>query len=291
VDVARVEALLGEIESDPKALEAVQAVLELHGEALARIVERVDASALTGDELVEQVLALHGLEPGTEPAPAPAESSNGVKPQVLQLPVAGQEAPEQPETCELCGAVLPVDHRHMLDLESRELMCTCQACRILFDSGAAGGGHYRLVPDRRLRLAGFEMDDAAWEELRIPVDMAFFFFRSDAGHVVAYYPSPAGPTESLLELDAWEDIARANPVLGELEPDVEALLVNRSRGARQYFVVPIEDCYSLVGIIRSRWRGLTGGREVWEEIEAFFERMTSRSKETNSEREEATWRT
>jgi hypothetical protein len=205
--------------------------------------------------------------------------------------VAAEQEEAQVEHCELCGDPIPPDHRHMLDLRSRELMCACRACKILFDSGASGGGHYRLVPDRRLRLAGFEMDDVAWEELRIPVDMAFFFFRSDVARVVAYYPSPAGPTESLLELDAWEELERANPLLGQLEPDVEALLVNRSRGARQYFLVPIEDCYGLVGLIRTRWRGLTGGREVWEEIEAFFEGLSGRSKETHSEREEATWRT
>src|SRR3954447_8463221 len=160
MDVARVEALLGEIESDPKALEAVQAVMELYGEALGRIVERVDASALAGDDLIEQVLALHGLD-----GEAAAAESNGVKPTVLHLPVAGQEPPEQPELCELCGNPVPPEHRHMLDLRNRELMCTCQACRILFATGAAGGGHYRLVPDRRLRLAGFEIDDVAWEEL------------------------------------------------------------------------------------------------------------------------------
>jgi hypothetical protein len=208
--------------------------------------------------------------------------------------VARRAAAEQKATverCELCGDPIPAEHRHMLDLRNRELMCACRACKILFDSGAAGGGHYRLVPDRRLRLTGFEMDDVAWEELRIPVDMAFFFHHTEAGKVVAYYPSPAGPTESLLELDAWDELARANPVLGKLEPDVEALLVNRSRGARQYFLVPIEDCYALVGLIRTRWRGLTGGREVWEEIEAFFEGLAGRSKEAHREREEATWQT
>jgi uncharacterized protein DUF5947 len=207
--------------------------------------------------------------------------------QVAKRAVAAQEA--QVEHCELCGDPIPSDHRHMLDLRNRELLCACRACKILFDSGAAGGGHYRLVPDRRLHLRGFEMDDATWAELRIPVDMAFFFHHTEAGRVVAYYPSPAGPTESLLELNSWEELQRANPVLGELERDVEALLVNRSRGARQYFLVPIEDCYALVGLIRTRWRGLTGGREVWEEIESFFEGLAGRSKEVANEREEATW--
>jgi hypothetical protein len=209
--------------------------------------------------------------------------------QVARRAAAVQEA--ELEHCELCGDLIGPEHRHMLDLRNRELMCACQACKILFDSGAAGGGHYRLVPDRRLRLTDFEMDDVSWEELRIPVEMAFFFHHGESGKVVAYYPSPAGPTESLLELDAWDELERANPVLRKLDVDVEALLVNRSRGARQYFLVPIEDCYALVGLIRTRWRGLTGGREVWEEIEAFFEGLTARSKEAHSEREEATWRT
>ncbi len=157
-------------------------------------------------------------------------------------------------------------------------MCACRACKILFDTGAAGGGHYRLVPDRRLSLPGFELDDVSWEELRVPVEMAFFFHHTGEGRVVAFYPSPAGPTESLLELDAWEEIERANPILRTLEPDVEALLANRSRGARQYFVVPIEDCYALVGLIRTRWRGLSGGKEVWQEIDRFFSELDGRAK-------------
>jgi hypothetical protein len=203
---------------------------------------------------------------------------------------ASEEREAELERCDLCGEPIPSDHRHLLDLRNRELMCACRACKILFDRGAAGGGHYRLVPDRRLRLADFELDDIAWEELRIPVEMAFFFHSSDAGRVVAYYPSPAGPTESLLDLGAWEEIERANPVLSDLEPDVEALLVNRSRGARDYFLVPIEDCYALVGVIRTRWRGLTGGSEVWDEIKGFFDGLRARSEEAHTEREEAAWR-
>lgn len=208
--------------------------------------------------------------------------------QVVQRAAVERQAAE--EHCELCGEPIPPEHRHLLDLSNRELMCACRACKILFDTKVAvGGGHYKLVPDRRLRLTEFQLDDVSWAELRIPVDMAFLFHDSNAGRVVAYYPSPAGPTESLLELDAWEELEQANPVLATLEPDVEALLVNRARGARQHFVVPIEDCYALVGLIRTRWRGLTGGKEVWEEIERFFERLESRSKLAVSEREEVTW--
>lgn len=187
------------------------------------------------------------------------------------------EREQELERCDLCGEPIPADHRHLLDLSSRELMCACQACRILFERPAAGGGgaHYRLVPDRRLVLDGFVMDDVAWARLRIPVDMAFFFWSSQAEKVQAFYPGPMGATESQLELNAWEDLVRDNPVLDTLEPDVEALLVNRARGARLYFLVPIEDCYRLAGLIRTRWRGLSGGEEVWKEIDGFFKEVAA----------------
>jgi len=202
---------------------------------------------------------------------------------------ATEEVRAAEERCELCGELVPPEHRHLIDLESRDLMCCCRACAVLFDGSAAGGGHFKLVPDRRLALVDFDMDDVRWADLRIPVDMAFFFRHGAEGRVVAYYPSPAGPTESLLELDAWEEIERANPVLSTLEPDVEALLVNRARGASDHYLVPIEDPYRLVALIRTRWRGLTGGSEVWQEIESFFAGLSARAKETRNEREEAAW--
>ncbi len=191
---------------------------------------------------------------------------------------ATREREAELERCELCSAPIPADHRHLLDLHSRELMCACQACTILFDRREAGAGHYRLVGDRRLRVGDLELDDVAWEELRLPVEMAFFFHNSAAERVQAFYPSPMGPTESLLGLEAWTALEAANPVLATLEPDVEALLVNRVRGARGHWIVPIDDCYALVGLIRVRWKGLTGGREVWEEIEGFFERLGRRAR-------------
>ena len=101
---------------------------------------------------------------------------------------------------------------------------------------------------------------------------------------MAFYPSPMGPTESLLKLSAWEELEESNPVLKEMERDVEAVLVNRVRGAREHFLVPMDECYSLVGLIRTRWRGLSGGREVWEEIARFFEELRERSKTVGRER-------
>jgi hypothetical protein len=194
-----------------------------------------------------------------------------------------QKRPAQPaapvqEHCELCGREIPREHRHVLDVEERNLLCACRPCALLFDRDAAGGGHWKLVPERRLRLDDFLLADELWESLRIPVDMAFFFHNTGAGRVMAYYPSPMGPTESELELDAWADLEALNEVLRTLEPDVEALLVNRARGARRQWLVPIEDCYALVAVIRTRWRGFSGGREVWEELDRFYGELDRKSK-------------
>jgi Family of unknown function (DUF5947) len=109
----------------------------------------------------------------------------------------------------------------------------------------------------------------------VPIEMAFFFKSSPQEKIIALYPSPAGPTESLLPLDTWSDIAQWNPVLAEMEADTTALLVNRVGRARgsspaEYYLVPIDECYKLVGLIRTHWRGLSGGTEVWRELSAFF---------------------
>ena len=187
------------------------------------------------------------------------------------------------EHCDLCSEPIPPEHRHLLEVSTREMLCACRPCSILFDSEAASEGRYRIIPDRHLFLENFEMGDAQWESLRVPVDMAFFFYSTPAERVVAFYPSPMGPTESLLKLNAWEELEQGNPVLKGMGRDVEALLVNRVRGAREHFLVPMDECYSLVGLIRMHWRGLSGGREVWEEIGRFFEELRKRSKTVSRE--------
>jgi hypothetical protein len=193
-----------------------------------------------------------------------------------QAPAA--PAADADERCELCHAPIPSRHRHLLELSSRELICACRPCSLLFDRSGSGNGRYRLVPERRLRLEGLALDDLAWEELRIPVDMAFFFRSSAAGRVLAYYPGPMGPVESQLGLDAWRGLEAANPILTGLEEDVEALLVNRVGGARRAWIVPVDECYGLVGLIRTRWRGLSGGRDVWREIDRFFDELDGRAR-------------
>jgi hypothetical protein len=179
----------------------------------------------------------------------------------------------QVEHCELCSVAVRSEHPHLIELTQRRLVCTCDACAMLF-SGRAGT-KYKRVPRTVRLLANFQMTDAEWDGLLIPINLAFFFRSSTDGRVSALYPSPAGATESLLPLASWKTIVEANPILGQLEPDVEALLVNRVGHAREassaeHYVVPIDDCYKLVGLIRLHWRGLSGGTEVWQEIGNFF---------------------
>jgi hypothetical protein len=132
-------------------------------------------------------------------------------------------------------------------------------------------------------LHDFQMSDAQWESLNIPINMAFFFYSTPKQRVDVMYPSPAGATEAMLAQDAWSEIVSANPVLATLEPDVEALLVNRVgharvTGAAEYFVVPIDECFKLVGLIRLHWKGLSGGTEVWAELGKFFVELKEKSR-------------
>jgi len=192
-------------------------------------------------------------------------------------PAAGVE-----ERCELCSAPLAAAHQHLLDPKKRQIVCACDGCVILFCGQT--GAHYLRVPRRIQRLVSFRMTDLQWDALMLPINLAFFYRDSTAGRVLAMYPSPAGATESLLSLESWEEIAAQNTALERMEPDVEALLVNRiglrqEGGSAAYFVVPIDECYRLVGMIRLHWRGLSGGAEVWREIQQFFVDLTSRGVE------------
>jgi len=175
---------------------------------------------------------------------------------------------EPVELCEMCGAKLQHRHQHLTDPVSRRLICSCDACSILFLR--SGETKYKSVPRDPRLLPDFEMTDGQWESLLIPIGLAFFLKSSTEGRVHALYPSPAGSTESMLPLDAWSDIVANNPALAGLESDVEALLVNRLDREGEYYLAPIDRCYELVGLIRANWRGLSGGAEVWTKIREFF---------------------
>lgn len=180
----------------------------------------------------------------------------------------GHAAPVEPgERCDLCAAELSEHHRHMVDTDSGQLRCVCRPCSVLFDRPAASDGHYRLIPQRRRRL-----DGVAPGELGVPVGLAFFVPGPD-GAVTAHYPSPLGTTRWEVDPSPWAGVRARCRLLDDLRPEVEALLVNTTQSRREAWLVPIDDCYRLVAVIRKEWRGLTGGDEVWPSIDRFFDQL------------------
>ncbi len=204
---------------------------------------------------------------------------------------ATQTASAPEERCEFCATDLGDRHGHVADVLDHRLLCVCRPCYLLFAPEGSGGGRYRGVGERVRRVEGLALTGRQWDALRIPVDLAFFFRqtlsdgssgdepRGLAGdhHLVAFYPGPGGATESLLDLEAWSELATSNPVLNALEPDIEAVLLRSDDDGFVCFLVPIDVCYELVGVVRTWWTGLGGGAEVWRHISDFFADLESRA--------------
>jgi hypothetical protein len=188
------------------------------------------------------------------------------------------------EVCELCATPVPPQHPHLVQVVERRMLCACGPCGFLFDNPGAGGGGYRRVPDRYLSDPGFRLTDAQWDELQIPVGMAFFLHNSAQGKIIACYPSPAGATESELGLEAWTAGVGGGRLAAQLQPDVEALLVRRDKAgsgaaeSAECLLVPIDACYRLVGLVRLHWRGFDGGAEAWREIDGFFDALREQAR-------------
>lgn len=183
------------------------------------------------------------------------------------------------ERCEMCAVSIGELHQHVVDVEARSLMCTCRPCYLLFDRPGAKL-RYQAVPDRYLRFDDFDLGSTQWDALQIPVGLAFFFHNSTIGKTIAFYPGPAGATESELDLDAWQSIVGTNPSLTTMADDVEAILVRSSEHGEEFecYLVPIDACYELVGTLRTLWRGFDGGQDAHREIERFFTHVRDRSK-------------
>jgi hypothetical protein len=180
----------------------------------------------------------------------------------------------------MCAEPVGESHQHLVNLESRALMCACRACYLLFTADGAEL-RYRAVPDRYLSLPEFALGPGQWDQLEIPVALAFFFRNSMQNRTVAFYPGPAGATESELPLDAWESVVAANPQLALLQPDVEALLIRAPERDRSGFtcnIVPVDACYELVGRLRQRWRGFDGGTDAQNAMDEFFQTVSARSR-------------
>jgi hypothetical protein len=199
----------------------------------------------------------------------------------VEQPAPSREGAEaEPEQCEMCAEPIAEDHGHVVNTEDRKILCTCRACTLLFThEGAAGQPEaptrrFRTVPDRYRFDPSFKMLDADWDELAIPVRMAFFFHNTAMGRTIAFYPSPAGATESELPMEAWDRVLAGNPAMADARPDIEALLIDRASGA---YLVPIHACYALVGLVRLHWQGFDGGEEAWKAIDEFFADLRARA--------------
>jgi hypothetical protein len=221
------------------------------------------------------------------PVPVPVAPSP-VTPAPVTLPgrrgpattptLAGRQAPE-PERCELCAAEVPDEHGHIADTEAASLMCACRACYLLFTQPNAGRMKLVAVPDRYLTDPGNVMSPAEWDQLEIPVGLAFFLHSSREGApVTGFYPSPAGVTECQLDLQRWATLVGSYPLLGAPAPDVEAALISRSDSGVEYFLVPIDACYELAGRMRLHWRGFDGGTEARDSIAAFLDGVRKRAR-------------
>lgn len=197
----------------------------------------------------EAVRSLRALRAGAVPAPAPPARDPAV------------------EHCDFCATDLPGDHRHMLDLDQRAILCTCEPCLAM----KAGRDGLRPVGTRTLKLDEFDMPEFVWAAFGLPVGLAFFLRSSGVGRVAALYPSPAGATECELELLDWDALVARNAVLETLETDVEALIVNRMVQPWSYAIVPIDQAYLLVGMIKARWQGISGGDAIESAVAEFFE--------------------
>jgi hypothetical protein len=186
---------------------------------------------------------------------------------------SGLPAPSSGERCDICGTLIPDDHRHLLQLVERRIVCSCEACWALH----SGDPEYRPAGMRTVWLESFDCSEELWGMFEIPIGLAFFMRSSVSGGVVAFYPSPAGATESELSMEAWASLVNANPVLEELDPDAEGLIVNRLAEPPQYVIAPIDACYSLVGLIKSRWEGISGGDALTHAVPEFFDAIRARA--------------
>jgi hypothetical protein len=204
------------------------------------------AGARAGRRRAQLVAGRRGLRPPTPAAPVPEDATA--------------------ERCDLCQTTVPDDHRHMLNMHERQIVCVCESCWAL----RSGDPEFRPVGTRTAWLEGFRMPEEIWASFRIPIGLSFFMHSSSTGGIVALYPSPAGATESELSLETWTELCKLNPVLEELEQDSEALIVNRLSDPPAYAIAPIDRCYMLVGLVKVSWEGISGGPGVEEAVSRVF---------------------
>jgi hypothetical protein len=225
---------------------------------------RVLADAVAARRRAQMVSGLRGM------ASKPLSRTGQVAPNGTGA--AGAADPDV-ERCDLCGITIPDDHRHLLHLIERRIVCSCEACWAM----RAGEGDYRPVGNRTLWMSELDIPDDLWASFQIPIGLAFFMQSTVTACVVALYPSPAGATESELHFESWNRMIELNPALAGLEPDIEGLIINRTSEPPVYVIAPIDVCYALTGTIKASWEGISGGVAVDEAVAGFFDRLRRRA--------------
>ncbi len=227
-----------------------------NGNGAGRSERRLVAGAVAARKRSQLVSGLRGL--------ASAQSAAAPAPPTV--------APDG-ESCDLCGVGIGEDHRHLLHLSERRIVCSCEACWAM----RAGEGDYRPTGNRTVWLPDLDLPDDLWASFQIPIGLAFFMSSTVTACVVAMYPSPAGATESELHFETWARMVELNPVLADLEPDIEGLIVNRLIDPPSYAIAPIDRCYALTGAIKATWEGISGGTGVDRAVTRFFEDLRAQA--------------
>jgi hypothetical protein len=218
------------------------------------------------------------VSPAGGPAARPDEGP-GLPAAPAAAAVPALPADDQAEKCEMCSARIGAEHGHIADLDNSSLACACRACYLLFTQARAVRGRYRSVPDRYLTDSARPLTGAEWEQFDIPVGLAFFLRSSRRDEVAGFYPSPAGATECILDLAAWDRLTAGHPLLAAAEPDVEAALICRGDSGVECFLVPVDACYELAGRMRLLWRGFDGGEEARRSIDEFLAGVRARARQ------------
>jgi hypothetical protein len=231
--------------------------MSTNGDDRDRTGRRLVADAVTARRRTQLVSGLRGLARPRSSAPPGAERTQA------------EGATAGAERCDICGVTIPDDHRHLLHLVQRRIVCSCEACWAM----RSGEGDYRPTGNRTLWLGDLDVPDDLWAGFQIPIGLAFFIHSTTTECVVAMYPSPAGATESELHFESWSRMLELNPVLGDMEKDIEGLIVNRMADPRVYVIAPIDRCYALTGTIKAHWEGISGGAGVEQAVNEFFDRL------------------
>jgi Family of unknown function (DUF5947) len=241
-----------------------------NGDSPGRAGRQLVADAVQARRRAQFVSGLRGLaRPGARAAsvtaPQAANWSGGNGP--------GANGSLQAEACDLCGLGIPEDHRHLLHLSERRIVCACEACWAM----RSGEGDYRPTGNRTVWLPDLQVPDDVWAGFQIPIGLAFFMDSTVTSCIVALYPSPGGATESELHFESWSRMVELNPVLRHLEADIEGLVVNRLSDPPAYAIAPIDKCYALTGLVKANWEGISGGTGVQSAVTGFFEDLRVRA--------------